>query len=90
MQQELLCVAAQYGDVESVRYLLREVRVPIPQETGEKNPAIQAAHSGQHHVVRELLDSIPCESVTKSIGLETAGGKELEQKPLRNGKMYRL
>ncbi|XP_031425211.1 leucine-rich repeat serine/threonine-protein kinase 1 isoform X2 [Clupea harengus] len=66
-RQELLCVAAQYGDVESVRYLLREVRVPIPQETGEKNPAIQAAHSGQHHVVRELLDSIPSHCLRRDL-----------------------
>ncbi|XP_041917167.1 leucine-rich repeat serine/threonine-protein kinase 1 isoform X2 [Alosa sapidissima] len=58
-RQELLCMAAQNGDVESVRYLLRDVRVAISQDTREKNPAIQAAHWGQHRVVKELLDHIP-------------------------------
>lgn len=65
-QQELLCVAAQHGDVESVRYLLRDARVHVPQDTGEKNPAIQAAYLGQHEVVRELLDHIPSESVIQN------------------------
>ncbi|XP_066515396.1 leucine-rich repeat serine/threonine-protein kinase 1-like, partial [Hoplias malabaricus] len=56
---ELLCVASQHGDIESVRFLLNEARVQFPQEPGEGNPAILAAHYGQHAVAKELLDSIP-------------------------------
>ncbi|KAG9352282.1 hypothetical protein JZ751_020695 [Albula glossodonta] len=56
---ELLCMAAQHGDVESVHYLVREERTPVPKEPGEDNPAILAAHYGHLQVVKELLDSVP-------------------------------
>ncbi|XP_067105188.1 leucine-rich repeat serine/threonine-protein kinase 1 isoform X1 [Osmerus mordax] len=55
----LLCVAAQHGDIESVRYLLRDARVAMPLEPTEHHPAIQAAQHGHPCLVRELLDSVP-------------------------------
>ncbi|XP_062868607.1 leucine-rich repeat serine/threonine-protein kinase 1 isoform X2 [Trichomycterus rosablanca] len=56
---ELLCCASQHGDVDSVRFLLKDAQVQVPQEPTERNPAILAAHHGQHTVVQELLDSLP-------------------------------
>ncbi|KAM4602503.1 leucine-rich repeat serine/threonine-protein kinase 1 [Polymixia lowei] len=55
----LLCVATQHGDLESVRYLLREARVTLPQEPSNNSPAILAAHYGHASLVKELLDSVP-------------------------------
>ncbi|XP_028981151.1 leucine-rich repeat serine/threonine-protein kinase 1 isoform X2 [Esox lucius] len=55
----LLCLATQNGDTESVRYLLTEAHVPLPQEPSDENPAILAAHYGHASLVRELLDSVP-------------------------------
>ncbi|XP_029353806.1 leucine-rich repeat serine/threonine-protein kinase 1 isoform X1 [Echeneis naucrates] len=55
----LLCVAAQHGDLESVRYLLKEAHISVPQELSNSNPAILAAYYGQTDIVKELLDSIP-------------------------------
>lgn len=60
LQLELLSAASQHGDMESVRFLLKDARVQFPQEPNERNPAILAAHYGHHSVVQELLDSIPC------------------------------
>lgn len=60
LQLELLCAASQHGDKESVRFLLKDARVPFSQETTEGNPAILAAHYGHCSVVQELLNSIPC------------------------------
>lgn len=55
----LLCAATQHGDIESVRYLLKEARISVPQEPSNSNPAILAAYCGHTSVVKELLDSIP-------------------------------
>uniref|UniRef100_H3CMJ3 non-specific serine/threonine protein kinase n=1 Tax=Tetraodon nigroviridis TaxID=99883 RepID=H3CMJ3_TETNG len=55
----LLCLAVENGDQQSVRYLLKEARVPVPQELCETNPAILAANSGHPNLVKELLDSVP-------------------------------
>ncbi|XP_069384545.1 leucine-rich repeat serine/threonine-protein kinase 1 isoform X2 [Paralichthys olivaceus] len=55
----LLCAATQHGDLESVRYLLKEARISVPQEPSNSNPAILAAYCGHTSLVKELLDSIP-------------------------------
>ncbi|XP_068169115.1 leucine-rich repeat serine/threonine-protein kinase 1 isoform X2 [Antennarius striatus] len=55
----LLCVAIQHGDLQSVRYLLKEARITVPQEPSNINPAIMAAYYGHTSLVKELLDSIP-------------------------------
>ncbi|KAF1392492.1 hypothetical protein PFLUV_G00028510 [Perca fluviatilis] len=55
----LLCVATQHGDLQSVCYLLKEARIPVPQEPSKSNPAIMAAYYGHASLVKELLDSIP-------------------------------
>nr|XP_057944931.1 leucine-rich repeat serine/threonine-protein kinase 1 isoform X5 [Doryrhamphus excisus] len=57
--ERLLCVAAQHGDVDSVRYLLEEVQVSVPPEPSKQNPAMVAAYFGHSSVVQVLLDSIP-------------------------------
>ncbi|XP_056318574.1 leucine-rich repeat serine/threonine-protein kinase 1 [Danio aesculapii] len=64
---ELLCLAAQNGDLDTVRFLLQEARVSVPQEPSEENPAVLAAHHGHQTVVRELLDSIPRPCVRKDL-----------------------
>ncbi|XP_047187431.1 leucine-rich repeat serine/threonine-protein kinase 1 isoform X5 [Scophthalmus maximus] len=55
----LLCAATQHGDLESVRYILKEARINVPQEPSNSNPAILAAYYGHSSLVKELLDSIP-------------------------------
>uniref|UniRef100_A0A7N6BXJ9 non-specific serine/threonine protein kinase n=1 Tax=Anabas testudineus TaxID=64144 RepID=A0A7N6BXJ9_ANATE len=55
----LLCVATQHGDLESVRYLLKEACITVPQEPSSSHPAILAAYYGHTNLVKELLDSIP-------------------------------
>ncbi|XP_029701634.1 leucine-rich repeat serine/threonine-protein kinase 1-like isoform X2 [Takifugu rubripes] len=55
----LLCVAIQHGDQQSVQYLLKEARVPVPLDPSNTNPAILAAHCGHATLVKELLDSVP-------------------------------
>lgn len=52
-------MAAKHGDVESVHYLVKQAKVPVPREPQERCPAILAAHFGHHLVVRELLDALP-------------------------------
>lgn len=64
---ELLTVATQNGDLESVRFLLQHARVPVPREPSEGNPAVLAAHYGHQMVLRELLDSIPRPCVRKEL-----------------------
>ena len=66
LQSRLLCVATQHGDLESVCYLLKEARVPLPQEPSDNNPAILAAHYGHANLVKELLDSVPGNSNTSN------------------------
>ncbi|KAF7666866.1 hypothetical protein LDENG_00091190 [Lucifuga dentata] len=58
----LLSVAAEHGDLQSVRYLLKEAHIPVPPEPSNSHPAIIAASSGHTSLVRELLDSAsgPC------------------------------
>uniref|UniRef100_A0A674NR35 non-specific serine/threonine protein kinase n=1 Tax=Takifugu rubripes TaxID=31033 RepID=A0A674NR35_TAKRU len=58
-QVNLLCVAIQHGDQQSVQYLLKEARVPVPLDPSNTNPAILAAHCGHATLVKELLDSVP-------------------------------
>ncbi|XP_054625561.1 leucine-rich repeat serine/threonine-protein kinase 1 isoform X3 [Dunckerocampus dactyliophorus] len=58
-QERLLRVAAQHGDVHSVRYLLKEVHLSVPQEPSKQNPAMVAAYFGHSSVVQVLLDSFP-------------------------------
>ncbi|XP_038548531.1 leucine-rich repeat serine/threonine-protein kinase 1 isoform X2 [Micropterus salmoides] len=55
----LLCIATQHGDLQSLQYLLKEARIPVPQEPSNSNPAILAAYYGHTSLVKELLDSIP-------------------------------
>ncbi|XP_044045411.1 leucine-rich repeat serine/threonine-protein kinase 1 isoform X2 [Siniperca chuatsi] len=55
----LLCLATQYGDLQSVRYLLKEARITVPQEPSNSNPAILAAYYGHTSLVKELMNSIP-------------------------------
>ncbi|KAL1271919.1 hypothetical protein QQF64_030935, partial [Cirrhinus molitorella] len=64
---QLLCLAAQNGDIDGVRFLLQEARVAVPQEPSEANPAVLAAHHGHQVLVRELLDSIPRPCVRKDL-----------------------
>uniref|UniRef100_A0A8C8SSW1 non-specific serine/threonine protein kinase n=1 Tax=Pelusios castaneus TaxID=367368 RepID=A0A8C8SSW1_9SAUR len=51
-------IAAAYGDVHAVRYLLREALVPLPTEPNDDNPAVVAAYFGYKDIVKELLDSL--------------------------------
>uniref|UniRef100_A0A3P8RJX0 non-specific serine/threonine protein kinase n=1 Tax=Amphiprion percula TaxID=161767 RepID=A0A3P8RJX0_AMPPE len=55
----LLCVATQHGDLQSVSYLLKEAHVTVPHEPSKSNPAILAAYYGHTRLAKELLDSIP-------------------------------
>ncbi|XP_035387696.1 leucine-rich repeat serine/threonine-protein kinase 1 isoform X1 [Electrophorus electricus] len=64
---QLLSVASEHGDVKSVRFLLMDARVQLPQEPSKENPAILAAHYGHHAVVQELLDSIPRPCIHKDL-----------------------
>ncbi|XP_036211675.1 leucine-rich repeat serine/threonine-protein kinase 1 isoform X3 [Myotis myotis] len=61
-QGQLLSIAAAYGDLETVRYLLTERQVELPTEPTDDNPAVVAAHFGHTEVVQELLESFrgPC------------------------------
>lgn len=56
-QGQLLSIAAAYGDLETVRYLLTERQVELPTEPTDDNPAVVAAHFGHTEVVQELLES---------------------------------
>ncbi|XP_038162764.1 leucine-rich repeat serine/threonine-protein kinase 1 isoform X2 [Cyprinodon tularosa] len=55
----LLSLATQHSDIVSVCYLLKEARIPVPQEPSLCNPAVLAAHCGFSNLLKELLDSIP-------------------------------
>ncbi|XP_015198818.2 leucine-rich repeat serine/threonine-protein kinase 1 isoform X2 [Lepisosteus oculatus] len=66
-KHQLLSLAAGSGDLESVQYLLKEVRVQVPKQPSEDNPAVLAAYFGHEHVVKELLDSIPGPCVQKDL-----------------------
>ncbi|XP_006810236.1 leucine-rich repeat serine/threonine-protein kinase 1-like, partial [Neolamprologus brichardi] len=63
----LLCVATQYGDLQSVCYLLKEACIPVPLEPSNSNPAVLAAHCGHTDLVKELLDSVPGPCLRKDL-----------------------
>ncbi|XP_035769470.1 leucine-rich repeat serine/threonine-protein kinase 1 [Neolamprologus brichardi] len=63
----LLCVATQYGDLQSVCYLLKEACIPVPLEPSNSNPAVLAAHYGHTDLVKELLDSVPGPCLRKDL-----------------------
>ncbi|XP_061591967.1 LOW QUALITY PROTEIN: leucine-rich repeat serine/threonine-protein kinase 1 [Cololabis saira] len=60
---QLLSLATRHGDQKSVRFLLKEAGVAVPQEPTSSNPAILAAHLGHAALVKELLDSVPAVSL---------------------------
>nr|XP_028561642.1 leucine-rich repeat serine/threonine-protein kinase 1 isoform X1 [Podarcis muralis]XP_028561643.1 leucine-rich repeat serine/threonine-protein kinase 1 isoform X1 [Podarcis muralis] len=53
----LLSLSTAYGDLETVRYLLKEACVTLPLEPNDDNPAVVAAYFGHTDVAKELLDS---------------------------------
>uniref|UniRef100_A0A8B9NVW3 non-specific serine/threonine protein kinase n=1 Tax=Apteryx owenii TaxID=8824 RepID=A0A8B9NVW3_APTOW len=55
---QLLGIAAAYGDLQAVRYLLKEALVVLPTEPNDDNAAVVAAYFGHKDVVKELLDSL--------------------------------
>lgn len=57
-QCQLLGIAAAYGDLYAVRYLLKEALVVLPTEPNDDNAAVVAAYFGHKDVVKELLDSL--------------------------------
>lgn len=57
-------MATQFGDLESVRYLLKEACIAVPHEPSSGHPAVLAAYSGYSSLVKELLDSIAGRSRT--------------------------
>lgn len=57
-QCQLLGIAAAYGDLQAVRYLLKEALVVLPTEPNDDNAAVVAAYFGHKDVVKELLDSL--------------------------------
>ncbi|KAJ7311344.1 hypothetical protein JRQ81_006960 [Phrynocephalus forsythii] len=54
----LLSLSAAYGDLQAVKYLLKEACVMVPLEPNDDNPAVMAAHFGHKDVAQELLDSV--------------------------------
>ncbi|CAJ0964369.1 unnamed protein product [Ranitomeya imitator] len=56
---QLLRIAAAYGDVPSVRYLIHEAKVVLPTDPSDDNPVVMAAHYGHGEAVILLLDSLP-------------------------------
>ena len=64
-QCQLLGIAAAYGDLQAVRYLLKEALVALPTEPNDDNAAVVAAYFGHKDIVKELLDSLH----GKTIGL---------------------
>lgn len=51
-QCQLLGIAAAYGDLHAVRYLLKEALVVLPTEPNDDNAAVVAAYFGHYPVVR--------------------------------------
>ncbi|XP_042331231.1 leucine-rich repeat serine/threonine-protein kinase 1 isoform X2 [Sceloporus undulatus] len=54
----LLSLSAAYGDLQAVRYMLKEACVVVPLEPSDDNPAVMAAYFGHKDVAQELLDSV--------------------------------
>ncbi|XP_009874636.1 PREDICTED: leucine-rich repeat serine/threonine-protein kinase 1-like, partial [Apaloderma vittatum] len=57
-KSQLLGIAAAYGDLQAVRYLLKEALVVLPTEPNDDNAAVVAAYFGHKDIVKELLDSL--------------------------------
>ncbi|XP_066492192.1 leucine-rich repeat serine/threonine-protein kinase 1 [Tiliqua scincoides] len=53
----LLSLSAGFGDLQMVKYLLKEACVTLPTEPSDDNPAVAAAYFGHRDVAKELLDS---------------------------------
>lgn len=62
-QCQLLGIAAAYGDLQAVRYLLKEALVVLPTEPNDDNAAVVATYFGHKDVVKELLDSLRGETI---------------------------
>ncbi|KAK7930497.1 hypothetical protein WMY93_006892 [Mugilogobius chulae] len=62
---DLLCLAVEQEDYESVRYLLKEAHISVPTDPTNNHPALVAAHHGHVGLVRLLLDSLPQSYVSK-------------------------
>uniref|UniRef100_A0A8C9ES71 non-specific serine/threonine protein kinase n=1 Tax=Pavo cristatus TaxID=9049 RepID=A0A8C9ES71_PAVCR len=60
---QLLGIAAAYGDLQAVRYLLKEALVVLPTEPNDDNAAVVATYFGHKDVVKELLDSLRGETI---------------------------
>ncbi|XP_053128852.1 leucine-rich repeat serine/threonine-protein kinase 1 isoform X2 [Hemicordylus capensis] len=52
-----LSLSAAYGDLETVKYLLKEASLTLPSEPTDDNPAVMAAYFGHKDVTQELLGS---------------------------------
>lgn len=66
-QCQLLGIAAAYGDLQAVRYLLKEALVVLPTEPNDDNAAVVAAYFGHKDIVKELLDSLHGKSIALSL-----------------------
>lgn len=66
-QCQLLGIAAAYGDLQAVRYLLKEALVVLPTEPNDDNAAVVAAYFGHKDVVKELLDSVRGKPITSPL-----------------------
>ncbi|XP_039215029.1 leucine-rich repeat serine/threonine-protein kinase 1 isoform X3 [Crotalus tigris] len=53
----LLSLSTTHGDLQAVRYLLKEAGVTVSLEPSEDNPAVIAAYFGHKDIAQELLDS---------------------------------
>ncbi|XP_062819072.1 leucine-rich repeat serine/threonine-protein kinase 1 isoform X1 [Anolis carolinensis] len=54
----LLSLSSAFGDLEMVKYLLKEGHVVVPLEPNDDHPAVMAAYFGHKDVAQELLDSL--------------------------------
>lgn len=61
LQCLLLSLSAGFGDLQMVKYLLKEACVALPTEPEDDHPAVAAACAGHRDVAKELLDSFPGE-----------------------------
>ncbi|XP_062998254.1 leucine-rich repeat serine/threonine-protein kinase 1 [Elgaria multicarinata webbii] len=57
-KDHLLSLSAAYGDLQTVRYLLKEAGLSVSLEPTDDNPAVVAAYFGHKDVAQELLDSL--------------------------------
>ncbi|XP_069481127.1 leucine-rich repeat serine/threonine-protein kinase 1 isoform X2 [Ambystoma mexicanum] len=54
----LLSIAAEFGDLQTVNYLLQDALVEVPVEATDDNPAVVAAYCGRRDTAKVLLDSL--------------------------------